>query len=111
MNLMSEMTIEKLQLLATSALLCPEKENILYIWNMLKPAHLVLRYPIGPFSDALFLLYLHKYVFWFQLKKVVLELMSVFLNGARRSDQIPSVTFEEYINKSRSLQCDYAFID
>ena len=35
--------------------------------------------------------------------------MPVFLDGAQKSDRIPSVSFEEYINENRSLQWDHAF--
>ena len=111
LNLTPKMTMEKLQLLATSALPSPKKENILQIRNKSKQARLALRYPIGPFSDAIFLVYFHKYVFWYQLTKHALDLMPVFLDGARKSERIPSVSFEEYINKSRSLQWDHAFVD
>ena len=37
--------------------------------------------------------------------------MPVFLDGAQKSERIPSVSFEEYINESRSLQWDHAFVD
>ena len=78
------MTTEKLQLLAISALPSPEKKNILQIWNKLKQARLALRYPIGPFSGAIFLVYLHKYVFWHQLTKHALDLMPVFLDAVQK---------------------------
>ena len=68
------MTTEKLQLLATSCIPSDEKESILRTWNMSKQVRVALGFPIGPFSDVLFLSYLHRYVFWYQLKVVVLEL-------------------------------------
>ena len=63
MNLLPEMTTEKLQLLATSALPKEEKENVLVLWNKSKQVRLALQFPTASFSDAVFTMYLHKYVF------------------------------------------------
>ena len=64
-NLTPEMTTEKLQLLATSALPKEEKENLLVLWNKSKQVRLALQFPTAPFRYAVFTMYLHKLVFWY----------------------------------------------
>ena len=61
-NLVPEMTTEKLQALTSSCILSEEKEAILEIWNESRDIRLVHRFPVSPFNDAAFILYLHKYV-------------------------------------------------
>ena len=102
MNLIPEMTTEKLQLLATSALPSDEKERILVLWNKSKQVRVALQFPIAPFSDSVFTMYLHKYIFWSQLKDAALNQLEATLATARkRAGREPSLTFDEYIDESR----------
>ena len=110
-NLVPEMTTEKLQLLASSCIPASEKENILQIWNESKEIRLVHRFSIGPFNDNVFNLYLHKHVFWYQLKIASVSLLAVLLKVARKSSIQPSIDFEDYIEDFRSKHWDYAFMD
>ena len=105
------MTTEKLQSLASSCIPASEKENILQIWNESKEIRLVHRFPVGPFTDNVFNLYLHKHVFWYQLKIASVSLLVVLLKVARKSSIQPSIDFEDYIEDSRSKHWDYAFVD
>ena len=105
------MTTEKMQALASSCIPSEEKEAILEIWNESRDIRLVHRFPISPFNDAAFILYLHKYVFWFQLKRAAISLLAVLLKVARKSSIRPSIDFEEYVDDCRALHWDYAFVD
>ena len=78
------MTIEKLELLATSALSKEEKESILVLWNRSKQLQVALQFPIAPFSDSFFTMYLHEYVFWYQLKIVALDLFLAMLSTIQK---------------------------
>ena len=112
MNLTPEMTIEKLQLLATSALPSDEKERILVLWNKSKQVRVALQFPIASFSDSVFTMYLHKYVFWYQLKDAALNQLEAMLATARkRAGREPSLTFDEYIDESRQRHWDYTFVE
>ena len=110
-NLVPEMTTEKLQALASSCIPSEEKEAILEIWNESRNIRLVHRFPISPFNNAAFILYLHKYVFWFQLKRAAVSLLAVLLKVARKTSICPSIEFEEYVDDYRALHWDYAFVD
>ena len=112
MNLTPEMTTEKLQLLATSALSKEEKENVLVLWNKSKQVQLALQFLIAPFSDMVFTMYLRKYVFWYQVRVVAVNLYPVLLATVRkRVGKEASLSFEEYIDESRQRHWDYAFND
>ena len=110
-NLVPEMTTEKLRALASSCILSEEKEVILEIWNESWDIRLVHRFPVSPFNDVAFILYLHKYVFWFQLKRAAVSLLAVLLKVARKSSIRPRIEFEEYVDDCRALHWDYAFVD
>jgi hypothetical protein len=90
------MTKEKLQNLASCAIGAVEKVRILKLWNSFKAQRLVNMFPIGPFNDSVFNSYLHRYVFWAQLRKAAMQ---------------PSVYFSSYIENNRIRNWDYAFID
>ena len=79
MNLTPEMTTEKLQLLTTSALPKEEKENVLVLWNKSRQVRLALQFPTAPFSDAVFTMYLHKYVLWYQVRVAAIDLYPALL--------------------------------
>ena len=110
-NLVPEMTTEKLHAFASSYIPSEEKEAILEIWNESRDIRLVHRFLVSPFNDAAFILYLHKYVFWFQLKRVAVSLLAVLLKVARKTSICPSIEFEEYVDNCRALHWDYAFVD
>ena len=105
------MTIEKLQALASSRIPSEEKEAIFEIWNESRDIGLVHRFPVSPFNDAAFILYLHKYVFWFQVKRAAVSLLAILLKVARKTSIRPSIEFEEYIDDYCALHWDYAFVD
>jgi hypothetical protein len=67
------MTTEKLQNLASSALNDIEKVKIMKLWNSSKVQQKVQRFPTGPFTDSQFNTFLHKYVFWTQMKCAVMD--------------------------------------
>ena len=111
-NLTPKMTTEKLQLLATSAFPTEEKESILVLWNKSKQVRVALHFPIAPFSDSVFTMYLHKYVFWSQLKVAALnQLEATLATTQKRDGREPSLTFDEYIDKSRQRHWDYTFVE
>ena len=62
-NLWLEMTTEKLQHHASSAIPSEEKEAILRIWNLLKAICLAKQFPMSLITDAVFGTYLLNYVF------------------------------------------------
>ena len=105
------MTTKKLQLLATSCIPSEEKEAILRVWNSLKSIRVAKRFPVAPFPDSSFGTYLHKYVFWYQLKEKALEQLPSLLAEARCSEKLPSICFSQYIDSSRAQQWEYAFIE
>ena len=100
---------EKLQLLATSCIPGTEKEEILRIWNSPKSTRVAKRFPVPPFSDTNFATYLHRYVFWYQLKAAALNLLPSLLDEVRCSDKQPSRSFVQYIDFSKSCHWEYAF--
>ena len=102
------MNTKKLQLLATSCISGAKKEAILRIWNSPKSTRVTKRFPVPPFSDTNFATYLHRYVFWYQLKTAALNLLPFLLDEVRRSDK-PSRSFAQYIDFSRSRHWEYAF--
>ena len=89
-NLVPKMNTEKLQLLATSYILGTEKEVILCIWNSSKSTRVANWFLVSPFSDTNFAIYLHEYVFLYQLKTVVLGQLPSLLDEVRCSDKQPS---------------------
>ena len=103
------MNTEKLQLLATSCIPGTEKEAILCIWNSPKPTRVEKRFLVPPFSDTNFATYLHRYMFWYQLKTAALNLLPSLLEKVRCSEKLPSRSFAQYIDFSRSCQWEYAF--
>ena len=105
------MTTEKLQALASNCISSEEKEAILEIWNESRDIRLVHRFPVSPFNDAAFILNLHKYMFWFQLKRAAVSLLAVLLKVARKSSIRPSIEFEEYVDDCRAFHWNYAFVD
>ena len=106
------MTTKKLQLLVTSCIPSDEKESILRTWNISKQVRVALGFPIEPFSDALFLSYLHRYVFWYQLKVAALELFDAMFRTARKAPgKSASLSFAEYIEESRLCHWDFAFME
>ena len=63
---------------------------------------LALQFPTAPFSNAVFTMYLHKYIFWYQVKVAEVNLFPAFLATVqKRARKEPTLSFEEYINKSR----------
>ena len=102
------MNTEKLQLLATSCIPRTEKEAILCIWNSPKSTRIAKRFPVPPFSDTNFATYLHRYVFWYQLKTATLNQLPSLLDEVRCSDKQPSRSFAQYIDFSRSRHWEYA---
>jgi hypothetical protein len=57
------MTTKKLQNLTTSTIEGIEKVKILELWNSSKELKKLNKFPTGPFNDASFNVFLHKYVF------------------------------------------------
>ena len=86
------MNTEKLQLLGTSCIPLIEKETILYMWNSPKSIHVAKKFPVAPFSDSNFATYLHRFVFWFQIKVATLELLPSLFAEARCSDRTPNMS-------------------
>ena len=66
------------------------------------------RFPVAPFIDSTFLLYLHRFVFWSQLKTTALELLPSLLEEVRCSVSTPSLSLSQYIDSSRARQWKYA---
>ena len=108
-NLTPEMNTEKLQLLAISCISTQEKESILQIWNSPKSVCVAKRFPVAPFTNSTFLLYLHRYVFWSQLKTAALEQLPSLLEEARCNGLAPSISISLYIDSSKVRQWKYAF--
>jgi hypothetical protein len=105
------MTKEKLQNLASCAIGAVEKVRILKLWNSFKAQRLVNMFPIGPFNDSVFNSYLHRYVFWAQLRKAAMEEILPMTGPDIRTGMQPSVYFSSYIENNRIRNWDYAFID
>ena len=69
---------------------------------MSKEVGVALDFPIGPVSEALFPNYLHRYMFWNQLKIASLDLVTTLFYTARKvASMSPSLSFEEYIDESK----------
>ena len=111
MNLVPKMTIEKLQALSSNCIPSDKKENILRVWNERKDIRLVHCFLVSSFNDAAFILYLHKYIFWFQLKTAVVKLLAMLLKVACKIANHPSIEFEDYINNCRASHWIYANMD
>lgn len=109
MNSVPEMTTEKLQNLAASCIPSTEKEAILKIWNSTKSKNKIKKFPVPPFNDNVFNTYLHKYVFWHQLKEYSLEFYNAIMSDYPTLDDQTSQTFQKYIESNRIRQWDYAF--
>ena len=57
-------------------------------------------------------MYLHKYVFWYQLKDAALnQLEATLATPRKRAGKEPSLIFDEYIDESRQRHWDYAFVE
>ncbi|KAG0631975.1 hypothetical protein M758_1G295400 [Ceratodon purpureus] len=108
-NIVAEMTTEKLQNLAASCIPPSEKEHLLKLWNSSKSDRKMKKFPISPFNDVVFNNYLHKYVFWHQLKAASLKLYSTIMMDYPTSEKPVPVSLEKYIDYNRIHQWDYAF--
>ena len=93
------MNTEKLQLLATSCSPAQEEESILRIWNSPKLVRVAKRFPVVPFTDSTFLLYLHRYVFWSQLKTSALEQLPSLLKEVTCSGSTPSLSISQLLTQ------------
>jgi hypothetical protein len=105
------MTKEKLQNLASCAIGAVEKVRILKLWNSSKAQRLVNMFPIGPFNNSVFNSYLHRYVFWAQLRKAAVEEILPMTGPDIRIGTQPSIYFPSYIESNRIRNWDYAFTD
>jgi hypothetical protein len=103
------MTTEKLQNLASLALDGGEKIVVLKLWNSSIPVRKLNKFPLGLFNDTLFNIFLVKYVFWSQLRKAALKLISSLISSPIRTLTPLSVGFATYIENSHIQQWDYAF--
>jgi hypothetical protein len=103
------MTTEKLQNLAAIALFDVEKVKILKLWNSSMAQRQVQRFPIGPFTDSAFNTFLHKYVFWAQMKRAAMDIIRPMTGLEIRTGTPPSIFFAVYIETSRIEQWDYVF--
>jgi hypothetical protein len=105
------MTTEKLQNLASCTLSAVEKVKILKLWNNTKAQRMVNMFPIGPFNDSVFNSYLHRYVFWMQIRKAAIEDILPMTSPEHRIGVQPSIFFPSYIESCRIRNWDYAFTD
>jgi hypothetical protein len=105
------MTTEKLQNLAAYSISASEKAKILKLWNSSKAQRMVKMFPIGPFNDTVFNSYLHKHVFWTQLRQAAMDEILPMTAPDILTGKQPSVIFPTYIENSRIREWDYAFID
>ena len=103
------MNTEKLQLLTTSCIPSTEKETILHIWNSTKSIRVAKKFPVAPFSNSNFATYLHRFIFWSQIKAAALELLPSLLAEARCTDKAPNMSLSQFTNSSRQRQWEYAF--
>lgn len=90
------MTIEKFQNLASFAIKGFEQVKILQVWNSLKEFKKPNEFPIGPFNDASFNVFLHKYVFWSQLTKAELVLYKPMVEKSYQTGKLPGMEFASY---------------
>lgn len=104
-----EMTTEKLQNLATCAIDSKEKVKILKLWNSPITNRKVKRFPPPGFSDAAFNAFLHKYVFWSQVRKAALELYASMMVDIETNSKGRKYSLSNYIEVNRVRQWDYAF--
>jgi hypothetical protein len=100
------MTTKKLQNLAAIALSNVEKVKILKLWNSSMAQRQVQRFSIGPFTDSAFNTYLHKYVFWAQMKRAAMDIIWPMTGPEIRTRTPPSTV---YIETNQIEQWDYAF--
>jgi hypothetical protein len=105
------MTTEKLQNLASCAHSAAEKVKNLKLWNNTKAQRMVNMFPIGPFNDSVFNSYLHRYVFWVQIRKAAMEDILPMTGPEHRTGVQPSIFFPSYIESCRIRNWDYAFTD
>jgi hypothetical protein len=103
------MTTEKLQNLAACSISAPDKVKILKLWNSSKAQRMVNMFPIAPFNDATFNTYLHKFVFWTQIRKVAMDEILPLTGPDLITGKQPSVFFPNYIDSCRMREWDYAF--
>lgn len=108
-NINAEMTTEKLQNLASACLPPSEKEYLLKLWNSTKSDRKMKKFPISPINDVVFTNYLHKYVFWYQLKVASLQLFNSIMMDYPTSGKPCSQSLEKYIDYHKIHQWDYAF--
>jgi hypothetical protein len=108
-NSTPEMTTEKLQNLASSTIEGFEKVKIFQLWNSSKELKKLNKFPIGPFNDASFNVFLHKYVFWSQLIKAALVLYKPMVEKSYRTGKLPGMGFASYIESKQIRQWNYAF--
>jgi hypothetical protein len=103
------MTTEKLQNLAACAIVATEKVKILKLWNSSKAQQMVKMFPVGPFNDNVFNLYLHKHVLWVQLQMASMDEILPMTGLEILTGKQPSVHFPAYIENSRIREWDYAY--
>jgi hypothetical protein len=63
-NEVPEMTLEKLQLLATSTMSTPHKVKVVKWWNLSGSSREALKFPVPPVSEDKFTIFLGKIVWW-----------------------------------------------
>jgi hypothetical protein len=105
------MTTEKLQNLAACAISAVDKVKILKLWNNTKGQRMVNMFPIGPFNDSVFNSYLHRYVFWVQMRKAAMDDILPMTCPELWTGVQPLVFFPSYIESRRIRNWDYAFTD
>jgi hypothetical protein len=110
-NSTPEMTTEKLQNLASASISAEEKVKILKLWNSSRAWRSAQMFPTGPFSDATFSSFLHKYVFWAQIRKYALEEILPMTDPGYLTGTQPDIFFPRYIENNRIRQWDYAFVE
>ena len=59
-------------------------------------------FPLPPLSDAIFNIWLHRFVFWYNLKKFALALLLALFESICRSGKETSYELDEYIDDSRA---------
>ena len=71
---MPEMTLEKLQMVATCNILAAQKTKILKWWNSCAPSHDARKFPPKPISENFLSLFLAKYVWYAGVRELILVL-------------------------------------
>jgi hypothetical protein len=70
---------------------------------------MVNMFPIGPFNNSVLNTYLHKIVFWAQIKKVAMDEILPLTGPDLLTGLQMSVFFPTYIDSCRMREWDYAF--